>query len=66
MKNDLWKRHLTTSDTRGCEFGYTVYSEKRWDDRKNRYFVLRSYVDDVFGFDTDSLEELKILMGKKP
>ena len=62
----LNKRHYTTKDVNGCEFGYTVYSEGReYNLDTNKFESNKLYVDDVFNQEYKSINEMKIKMSKK-
>jgi hypothetical protein len=65
----MLKKHTGESnDTKGCEFGYTCYSDSEYGFKSNGEIGMihdRTYVDDVFGIEAKSLNELKIIIGEK-
>jgi hypothetical protein len=55
----LRKHTGTTKDIHGCEFCYTCFTSVNGDD------IEKTYIDDVFGMKTETLEDLKEAMSNK-
>lgn len=66
----MLKKHTgITKDTKGCEFGYTCYTEQEYgygDGGEWGKQFDRTYVDEVFGMEAKSLDDLKKMIGAKP